>query len=89
MVQLRLDDAPITYPVRDPRYPAYDRLHEGPLSAHELACLQAHGYTLIEHDAGGAVFDFGGDVTDRGNDYWRSEIDVLYLLAKNGANHGE
>lgn len=85
MQQLGLFDAPATaYPVADPRHPAYDRLHDGPLCAHELACLTSHGYALVEADDAGACFEFQGERTDRGNDYWRSEIDVLYLLAKNG-----
>ena len=74
-------DAP-AFPVADPRYPDFDRMHEGPLTAHELDCLTSHGYQLVEADDTGACFVFEGERTDRGNDYWRSEIDVLYLLAK-------
>ncbi len=83
-MQLALDFTAPAYPVADPRYPAYDRRNDGPLDAHELACLQAHGYTLIEHDDTGACFEFGGERVSLGSDFWRSEIDVLYLLAKRG-----
>jgi len=82
MQQLSFNFSAPALPVADPRYPAFDRMHEGPLTAHELACLAAHGYTLVEVDATGACFIFKGERCDRGNDYWRSEIDVLYLLAK-------
>lgn len=74
----------LALPVSDPRHPAYDRLNDGPLCAHELACLAGHGYALVEADGAGAAFVFDGATIGGSLDFWRSEIDVLYLLAKGG-----
>lgn len=90
MQQLSLDFSAPAYPVSDPAHPAYDRRNDGPLDAHELACLQAHGYALVEADASGALFRFDGALVTGSLDFWRSEIDVLYLLARNASEvtHG-
>lgn len=85
MRQLNLFDTPTAYPVSDPAHPAYDRLNDGALCDHELACLQAHGYALIEADDSGARFRFDGRDVSGSLDFWRSEIDVLYLLARNAS----
>jgi hypothetical protein len=84
-MQLALDFTAPAYPVSDPAHPAYDRLNDGPLTAHELACLTSHGYVLIEADAAGALFRLDGRDVSGSLDFWRSEIDVLYLLARNAS----
>lgn len=84
MQQLALTFEAPALPVSDPAWPQFDRRNTGLLCDHELACLAAHGYDLIEQDATGASFRYRGGVDTNGFDYWRSQIDVLYLIARQG-----
>jgi hypothetical protein len=61
--------------------PSYDREPVGadaPLTDAEVATLAAHGY----HHLDGGTFDTPDGRQWGTPDWWRSEIDVLYLLSR-------
>lgn len=82
MTQLPLAlDAPRYLPLAE-----YDRLPVGaqtPLTSGEIAALAHHGYRLLGAEDGFTHLDTPDGPQWCDNDWWRSELDIYYLQARN------